>query len=89
MGFDSFFGAVDVKSVYIYASGYYHGFLKSCNHHAPRLFDTRFLCIDGLDKKQWRKYEEYHTLYCSFDDRSVYAGTKYSSSLWFTPYWTH
>ena len=89
MGFDSFFGTVDVKSVYIHASGLFYGFLKPSLDHAPSLFDTRIFCIDGLDKKWWCKYEEYHTLYCSFDDRSVYAGTKYSSSLWTTSFGTH
>lgn len=89
MGFDSFIGAVDVKSVYIHASGLFYGFLKPGFDHAPCLFNTRFLCIDGLDKKWWYKYEEYHTLYCSFDAWSVYAGTKYSGSLWTTGSGTH
>ena len=53
MGFDSFFGTVDVKSVYIHASGLFYGFLKPSLDHAPSLFDTRIFCIDGLDKKWW------------------------------------
>ena len=89
MGFDSFFGTVDVKSVYIHASGLFYGFLKPGFDHAPCLFHTGVLCIDGMDKKQWCQFEEFFALHYAFGYQLGNAGTKYSSSLWTTCFGTH